>query len=586
MATKVEPISGRVLRIADNLILPADAVTQKFAFLGRTGSGKTYGAMKLAEELLSIVAQIVAIDPVGVWYGLRLSADGKTPGFQIPVFGGLHGDFPLEPTGGALMADIIVDRGTSAVIDVSQMTSADHARFATAFAKRLFERKKAAPSPIHLFLEEAQEFIPQNPQANEAMMLHEFSRLGKIGRNFGIGLSPISQRPQEVNKKVLNMTECMFAFQMTGPHERKTIRDWVHEKGQDDDIVDKLPRLSVGEAHVWSPQWLQISETVKIGRKRTFNTSSTPTIGDAKRADIRPLNDSDLGEIRKQMAATIERAKADDPRELRKKIAELERAVAAKSTATPPADPQAIEKAREAGRQQAQREGQVAIKNLAKLYAPLVRFVRDIADKLPGLIPAEMEFNAVAAEESVPAHVSKSAIRETPQPINARLNSSSPRVHADGSIGKAERKILTVLAQFPEGCGKRKLTLLSGYAYSGGFRNSLSALRTKGFIVGDNKKTMNITEEGLQALGSFEPLPKGQALIDYWAQHPSLGKATRQAFLHLAGIYPRGLSGPDLATACGYEYSGGFRNALSELRTSGLAEGENGREITISAELF
>lgn len=40
----------KVIRIADKLALPLDAVTQKFAYLGKTGSGKTYGATKAAEE--------------------------------------------------------------------------------------------------------------------------------------------------------------------------------------------------------------------------------------------------------------------------------------------------------------------------------------------------------------------------------------------------------------------------------------------------------------------------------------------------------------------------------------------------------
>lgn len=40
------------LAIARDLALPLDAVTQKLAFLGRTGSGKTYAATKLAELML------------------------------------------------------------------------------------------------------------------------------------------------------------------------------------------------------------------------------------------------------------------------------------------------------------------------------------------------------------------------------------------------------------------------------------------------------------------------------------------------------------------------------------------------------
>ncbi len=263
------------LRISDDLELPADAVTQKFAWLGRTGSGKSYGAMKLCELMLAAKAQVVALDPVGVWWGLRT---GKGKGFSIPVFGGLHGDVPLEPGSGALIADLIVDRGLSAVLDVSQMLTSEQNRFATAFITQLFQRKKAKASAMHIFIEEAQEFVPQNVGRDETAKVHAFERLIKLGRNFGIGASLLSQRPQEVNKKALNQTECLFAFQMTGPQERKAIESWVAEKGVTDDIVSVLPKLKVGEPHVWSPQWLGISKTIRIAKKLTNDVSSTPAV--------------------------------------------------------------------------------------------------------------------------------------------------------------------------------------------------------------------------------------------------------------------------------------------------------------------
>src|SRR3954470_8275001 len=98
------------LKLGRNLELPLDAVTQTAAFLGRRGSGKTYGATKLAELMLDAGAQIVALDPVGVWWGLRLNAvrTGPSP-FQIPVLGGRHGDIPLEAGAGKLNADLVVD---------------------------------------------------------------------------------------------------------------------------------------------------------------------------------------------------------------------------------------------------------------------------------------------------------------------------------------------------------------------------------------------------------------------------------------------------------------------------------------------
>ena len=41
------------IQLASDLILPMDAVTHKFAHMGMPESGKTYGAMKLAEEMLA-----------------------------------------------------------------------------------------------------------------------------------------------------------------------------------------------------------------------------------------------------------------------------------------------------------------------------------------------------------------------------------------------------------------------------------------------------------------------------------------------------------------------------------------------------
>ena len=135
--------------------LPNDAVTQKIAFLGRTGSGKSYAASKLAEEFNKIHAQYIVIDPVGVWWGLRLASNGKDEGISIPIFGGLHGDIPIEPRAGGLIADIIVDRRLSAIIDISQFESNnDKAKFAEDFAARFYFKKKANPSAIHIFLEE------------------------------------------------------------------------------------------------------------------------------------------------------------------------------------------------------------------------------------------------------------------------------------------------------------------------------------------------------------------------------------------------------------------------------------------------
>ena len=80
------------LQIGPGLELPLEAVTETFAILAKRGSGKTYTAAVLVEELHAAGMPLVVADPVGVWWGLRSSADGAGPGLPFVVFGGDHAD--------------------------------------------------------------------------------------------------------------------------------------------------------------------------------------------------------------------------------------------------------------------------------------------------------------------------------------------------------------------------------------------------------------------------------------------------------------------------------------------------------------
>lgn len=160
----------QTLTLARNLKLPSSAVTQKIAFLARTGAGKTYAAGKMVEQMLTMGAQVIVVDPVGVWYGLRLKADGKRQGYNIPILGGEHGDIQLEAGAGTLIADVAVKRGQSMVLDVSTMRKAQATRFVTDFAEQFFHQKKRKKSPVHVVFEEAQRFVPQFTKGKERLV--------------------------------------------------------------------------------------------------------------------------------------------------------------------------------------------------------------------------------------------------------------------------------------------------------------------------------------------------------------------------------------------------------------------------------
>jgi len=587
------------LHLSPALALPLDAVTEKLAFLGRTGSGKTYAASKLAEEMHAARAQFVVLDPVGKWWSLRLAADGTAPGIAIPVFGGLHGDVPLEPTSGKLVADVICDRGISLVIDVSQFESdADKARFATEFAARFFYRKKGAPSAVHLFLEEAQEFIPQNPQREEARMLHAFTRIWKLGRNFGIGGSLLTQRPQEVNKKVLNLTELLFCFQLSGPHERKAVDGWIAEKGIDEDISGELPKLARGHAHAWSPAWLDISKVIAIGTRWTFDASSTPKVG--ARADARELATIDLEKLRSDMAATIERAKAEDPKELRRRIAELEREARHTRAMPAPAKPDEAAVARRVERAVAAAErlrASARRKDLAELKQLLAAIGRaSLSDAGARLAAALAYLETMRTEPEVPVTVAPEEITaparqtvRTPARDMERTVATPP--NGDGAVSRPQQRMLDSLAAFeeldiPELTWGQLAVYSTQSPKSSGFEKNVSILRSNALIETRPGKRFALTETGRQIASAADRPASLDALHEAWSRYVS-GPQWRM-LAALIRQYPRAIDYERLAEISSQSpTSSGYEKNISTLRSLGLIQkGPANSPVSATALLF
>jgi hypothetical protein len=150
-------------------------------------------------------------------------------------------------------------------------------------------------------------------------------------------------------------------------------------------------------------------------------------------------------------------------------------------------------------------------------------------------------------------------------------------------LASGERRILTALAHYPKGRSKVQVAVLTGYAATGGgFNNYLGALRSRGLLEGDGDG-LTISEAGIHALGSWEPLPAGASLIDYWRNR--LGKAERLILEALTQAYPEPMSKEEVAAKAGYEPGGGgFNNALGRLRTLELVQGRG--KLQASHDLF
>jgi hypothetical protein len=567
----------RKLHLSATLALPLDAVTQTFAFIGRRGAGKSFAAGKLVEEMLDVGAQVVVLDPVGNWYGLRTPGTG--PGYPIPVLGGAQGDIPLEPTGGAIVADFIVDTGTSIVLDVSHFRKNQRRQFATDFAEQLFHRKKRAQSPLHIVIEESQFFIPQQMHSGDERLLGAVSDLALLGRNYGIGISLLSQRPQKVHKDVLNQTECLFAFQTVGPHERKAIDGWIAEKGiisGDASILAKLPQ---GTAIVWSPQWLEVYQKVKIGQKKTADTSATPTVGkQVKQQQLAPV---DLTEISKAMASTIEAAKQNDPKQLRQQVIERDRKIQQlevllqQKTVEVERIEVSVLKAEDVER----------LKHVLQKYEDVTKKAaakwQQLNDETKNAFVA-LASTIDAARAVVPKSKAVPQPLRNTQPPRAVQPPQTPRsksTNGTSKLGRGPLRILEALAALhPKSLSRNQVSTLAGFSpRSSTFANYLSALRTGGHIEGRGS-AFQLTELGLSAISttssSLTP-PTTEELYALWA--PRLPGSSKTILRTFIDAYPAGLTRDAVAEQVGQSTtSSTFANYLSKLKTTSLIEKRNG----------
>lgn len=552
-------LASNVLRIADDFTLPLDAVTETFVILAKRGSGKTYTAAVLVEELVGAGQPVVVIDPVGVWYGLRSSADGQDPGLPVVIFGGDHADLPLQETAGILLADLIVDRRIPAVLDLSGLSKSASRRFVADFLERLYHRNR---DPLHVVVDEADMFAPQRADRGQERLLGSMEDLVRRGRARGIGVTLITQRPAVLHKDVLSQAEVLVALRMTGVRDVGAIDEWVRLHAEDDDaaaLKRSLPSLPIGHAWIWSPGWLSVMQRVAVRRRHTFDSSATPKAGETRVTPER-MADVDLEALGAQLAEQVEQAANDDPAALRRRISTLEVQLD-RATHTQP-EPVRV-------------EIPVIPDATLELFEGMIADLKKHGEQMLH-VAIELAVDLRATREDIPASHPSPPARQHPRPISPAVKKHDiPPAGAaqspDGQLlTKAERNLLIVLAQHGQR-SQQQISILSSYSLkSSSFKNALSGLRVKGYATGG--QVMAITPEGVAAVGDYDPLPTGADLITLW--YGKLGKAERALLGLLVDAHPDPMTYADLAQRSGYSpTSSSFKNALSRLRVLNLAHG-------------
>ncbi|OWL95564.1 hypothetical protein B7435_30225 [Mycolicibacterium peregrinum] len=562
------------LDLAPGVQLPLEIVTAAVAILANRGAGKSGVAHHLVELMYGAGLPVVVVDVKGDWWGIRSSADGTSPGLPFYIFGGDHGDLPLEPTAGELLADLIVDDRIPAVLDLSHMSKTQARTFATAFAERLYHRNR---DPLHVVIEEADVLVPQRASAATARLLGAMEDLAKRGRQRGIGMTICSQRAQETAKSVLDLMETVILLRTTGPRSIKAVQDWISVNADHDDttartVISSLPSLPTGHGWIWSPGFLRILERVEFPMFTTFDSHATPKPGQRrilpnKRAVI------DLDKLGAEIAATRQRAQGNDPRRLHAEIQSLRTELAAANLR---AD-QAAANAATLSHQLADRDDQ-----LNTLRAQVNELSRDSAhtaavDSLRSAIDLiEASIDTLSTGRPAPPD---------PQPAPPRPPSTPSEPTTTRFRAGAHRMITALATMAPLRLTKAQWATVAHMKHTGGtWSTYLGEIRRAG-LIDETSAGFTLTQAGWDYIGHRpEPMTAHQLQQHYLGILRAGAARMLQAVID---AHPEGLSKAELADVSGVTASGGtFSTYLGDLRRNGLVEQRGDQIVATDILMF
>ena len=526
--------------------LPFEALDDRIAIVGTSGSGKTYTAKGLVERLLNASARVAIIDPLGVWWGLRASADGTAPGYPVIVFGGRHADVPLTAEMGGALGRLIASQALACVVDVSELGSgAARRRFMAAFAEAIYD---ANAEPLHLVLDEADLWAPQRPLPDQMGLLGRIEEIVRRGRVRGFIPWLITQRPAVVHKDVLSQADILIAMKLTASQDRDAMGAWIEgqaDRQEGKRILGDLPRLQRGEGYLWAPGH-GVLERVGFPSIRTFDSSRAPRRGE-RIATPRTLAEVDLTAITAALAV-VEVETPKRPDKSSRRVAALERQLAA-------AHSRIAQLEREKG----------------EMTSCLERI---------GALASEASHSSSASVGSVTASAVDGMTAVAPRRTASAATSaaSSSKSGSDGELHPAGRKLLLVLAQHAPGRFTwGQAATLAGLKPSGGhFNAGRRSLRESGHI-SEGNELIAVTPAGLNAAGEVPPRPSSPAeWLAMWCDR--LPAPAPEMLRTLAAQGGRTMDAVELATAIGKKPSGGHWNSgIAVLRNNGLIEADGRR---------
>lgn len=416
-------------------------------------------------------------------------------------------------------------------------------------------------------------------------------------------------RAATLNKDVLSQADGLVAMRVTAPQDRDAIREWVRGQGDEERwsaIAPSLPGLANGESWWWIPE-KAILQQVTVRHTDTFDSSPTRRRGEARRS-AKTFADVDLAAISERISASIERAKQTDPRELRRRVAQLEADLAAARAAAPAPRPeeelQAVARLQDAGQrvagimqalQAAQATFDEQLRTLLAEHSDAVRRTlddaRDVIQSVQAAAPAPTNRRNGRASRTDPQTSPSATAGARPVPAPAStVAAAAGNGKVDGLV-PARQRLLNALAMLESigvmQVGKTQLALWADTSpKSSGYANNLGAMRSAGLINYPGPATVALTDDGRTVADTGQIALATDEDLHRHVQH--LVPPARWRIIHpLIQAYPNAVVKADLADLAGVSVrSSGFANNLGALKSMGLIDYPQPGMVAAAPTLF
>lgn len=527
-----------------------------------SGAGKSYLIRRLLEQLAPKIPTLI-LDREGEFGTLRESVD--------VVLVGEEGEVSTSIKTAAKLARRLTELRVSAVVDLYELRKPDKRLFVKLFLESLLSLPRKLWAPTLVVIDEAHEFAPEH--GRDATSREAVIALMDQGRKRGLCGILATQRLAKLDKDAAAEANNLAIGRFAQDLDLRRASDLLGFSGKSQwpQLRDSKP----GQFFGLGPAF----EHTGVKRFRVEKVKTThPKPGQRhKLASVAPSRaiqkvSSELADLKEQVEKE-ENEVVDLRRRCRELQAELVKTKKSKTNGV---------NVKEAINEAVAKAMQHEFKRTEKTVAPLRRLVEehnvqisrtqslveDYVKKILGATSGHPLKNIMVPPTSLKKQITSVPMAHSTVSSASTTNSEVP--------GGGVRRILIALAQqYPNACSRAQLGLLSGFSSkSGTYATYLGKLRTNGWISSQSGEFV-ATEDGIEALGNYEPLPTGDKLIEYWKTRLGSGGLGR-IFEVLVTYGETGISREDLATEAGLSSSSGtFATYLGKLRRLKLASGRN-----------